>query len=150
MQAGLNANAARISEEFTSTVYWSEGPWYWKTKQNKDRTLLWISSLPISPLPPGTLFYSVSHAPLPETGTWGSVGQWRSDLQDLWGSLRSLQTCRCRKPVGTEALGNGGATRLGRSLGPCMEEHLLTAKWTDVKGRNTPCVKPLRFRGCIL
>lgn len=60
------------------------------TKQNKDRTLLWISSLPISPLPQGTLFYYISHAPLPETGTWGSVGQQRSDLQGLQGSLHSL------------------------------------------------------------
>lgn len=65
------------------------------------------------------------------------------------GGVSILSTCGCR-PVGTEALGNGGATRLGRSLGPCMEEHLLTAKWTNVKGRNMPCcVKPLRFRGSI-
>lgn len=37
--------------------------------QNKERTLLWFSSLCVSPLLPGALCHCVSHAPLPLTGT---------------------------------------------------------------------------------
>lgn len=37
--------------------------------QNKERNLLWFSSLCVSPLLPGALSHCVSHAPLPVTGT---------------------------------------------------------------------------------
>lgn len=88
----------------------------------------------------GELFYYVSRAPQPETATRDSMAS--GGLAPKTPRKVSILSTPVdvEGPVDPEALGNGGATRLGRSLGPCMEEYLLTTEWTDIKGRNTPSV----------